>query len=119
MRNSLLKTADQFNSSSVCFNPQQIFFLSMNKSVMPALTNVLITAELLGVFPSTTFQLPEAHSDPQRPTPHLHAAQLLRTSGPLSDQSSGVRSECLTLVCFRGFEFMSSVIYAVLFFNNI
>lgn len=41
----------------------------------------------------TVAQLPEAHSDPQRATSHLHPAALLRTSGQLSDQPSGLRGE--------------------------
>lgn len=41
----------------------------------------------------TVPQLPEAHSDPQRPSSHLHPAGLLWTSGQLPDQPSGLRGE--------------------------
>lgn len=38
-------------------------------------------------------QLPEAHSDPQWPTSHLHPTGLLWTSSQLPDQPSGLRGK--------------------------
>lgn len=53
-----------------------------------------INGEVFGSFSLITIQLPEAHSDAQRPTSDLHPAQLLWAAGQLSHQPPGIRGQC-------------------------